>query len=262
MSTARSGAAAATVNGIIYAIGGGNTASPYLATIEAYDPATNTWTTKASMSTIRNSPAAVSLGSLLYAIGGHTGISGTASVEAYDPATNTWAAKSSMATARFALAATVIGGTIYAMGGFNALGDTALASVEAGYVAGYVPPTGGPTDGTGFDYRGTTPPAAGAVAQGSMLAAPNVLDPGDPASKVVFTFKGNAGGQVDIDIYDEAGLHLGVLKGTIDGTGVGSVTLAKFEIDGRKLGTGVYYAVAKGGGVSARRPFAVVRRKK
>src|SRR5881396_2926876 len=54
MPTARHRLAVGVVNGILYAVGGsGNFGSPavVLATVEAYDPATNSWTTKASMPT-------------------------------------------------------------------------------------------------------------------------------------------------------------------------------------------------------------------
>lgn len=43
MPTARYGAAAAVVNGIIYVIGGYN--GNYLATVEAYNPMSDTWST-------------------------------------------------------------------------------------------------------------------------------------------------------------------------------------------------------------------------
>jgi hypothetical protein len=52
MPTARTWLTSSVVNGIIYVIGGYNGA--YLSTNEAYDPATNTWTTKASMPTARS----------------------------------------------------------------------------------------------------------------------------------------------------------------------------------------------------------------
>jgi predicted Zn-dependent protease len=51
MPTAREGLAVGVVNNKIYAIGGWG--GSYLSTVEEYDPATNTWTTKASMPTGR-----------------------------------------------------------------------------------------------------------------------------------------------------------------------------------------------------------------
>src|SRR5579864_1695745 len=52
MPTARANLAVGVVNNILYAVGGTN-GSRLLNTVEAYDPATNTWTAKASMSTPR-----------------------------------------------------------------------------------------------------------------------------------------------------------------------------------------------------------------
>jgi len=52
MPTARQGAAAAAVDGVIYAIGGSEglpAGDRDLSTVEAYDPATDTWATKADM---------------------------------------------------------------------------------------------------------------------------------------------------------------------------------------------------------------------
>src|ERR1051326_6071290 len=49
MPTARHDMATSPVNGVIYAIGGKDLADNDLGTVEAYDPASNTWTTKASM---------------------------------------------------------------------------------------------------------------------------------------------------------------------------------------------------------------------
>ena len=87
-----------------------------------------TWTTVASMSTARYSPAAA-LGSdgRIYAIGGDNNL---ATVEAYTLGSNTWTTVASMPTARGYLAA-VAGedGRIYAIGGYN--NGYVLSTVEA-----------------------------------------------------------------------------------------------------------------------------------
>ena len=84
MPTARESLAAAAVNGKIYAIGGGNSFG-VLSTVEVYDPASNTWSTAASMRTARTELAAADANGLIYAIGGRgattsTGISPTANI--------------------------------------------------------------------------------------------------------------------------------------------------------------------------------------
>ena len=49
MPTARRGAAGATYGGKLYVIGGRNAAGNDIATVEAYNPATNTWAARASL---------------------------------------------------------------------------------------------------------------------------------------------------------------------------------------------------------------------
>ena len=48
MPTARRGGAGAVLGDKLYVIGGRNTAGDYIAKVEAYSPATNTWETKDS----------------------------------------------------------------------------------------------------------------------------------------------------------------------------------------------------------------------
>jgi len=54
MPTSRLGLAAAEVNGTLYAIGGSTRDENVFSTVEAYDPFSNNWTTKAPMSTERS----------------------------------------------------------------------------------------------------------------------------------------------------------------------------------------------------------------
>ena len=132
MPTARWDLGVAVNNGILYAVGG-QTGNGFLATVEAYDPATNTWTTKAPMPTARYFLATTAVNGILYAVGGtnsQTGNSDLATVEAYDPATDTWTTKASMPTARFGLSLTTINGTLYAVGG-NIANVGSQATVEA-----------------------------------------------------------------------------------------------------------------------------------
>ena len=68
MPTARTYLATGVVNGVLYPVGGGG--SGYLATVEAYDPATNNWTAKAAMPTARNSLATGVVNGVLHAVGG------------------------------------------------------------------------------------------------------------------------------------------------------------------------------------------------
>jgi N-acetylneuraminic acid mutarotase len=91
-----------------------------LNTLEAYDPSTDTWTTKAPMPTARSGLSASVIGGKLYAVGGNSQYPYTVfnKVEAYDPATDAWTTEPSMPTARTGLATGVVGGRLFAIGGY------------------------------------------------------------------------------------------------------------------------------------------------
>jgi N-acetylneuraminic acid mutarotase len=137
MPTRRGSPVAATVNGKIYVIGGASThpgssepavhpARPHrsVASVEEYDPATNTWRARSPMPTARNHAAIGAVNGKIYVIGGRVGAafvsvsSPTDLVEEYDPATDQWGAvRARMPTPRSAVAWGVHGGRIYVAGG-------------------------------------------------------------------------------------------------------------------------------------------------
>jgi N-acetylneuraminic acid mutarotase len=97
MHVARSDLAAAIgVDGTVYAIGGIDASVTYLNDLEGYIPATNTWTTLASMRTARADLAAVRRpNGRIYAIGGQYYDSSNvqhvlSTVEVYWPSGNSW----------------------------------------------------------------------------------------------------------------------------------------------------------------------------
>jgi len=69
MPTARLVLASTVVNGVIYAIGGEHS-SAVLGTVEAYDPVSDTRTTKASMPTARFALSTSVVNGIIYAVGG------------------------------------------------------------------------------------------------------------------------------------------------------------------------------------------------
>jgi len=137
MPTKRGAAGAAVANGKIYVVGGAASLSGVteagihparpinvLATVEEYDPATNTWRTRRSMLVARNHHGVAAVGDKVYAIGGRVGsafISGTSNnidlVEMYDPVADLWTPKARMPTARSAIGATVYKDYILVPGG-------------------------------------------------------------------------------------------------------------------------------------------------
>ena len=124
MPTARHCLSTSVVDGKIYAIGGlgkpgvtdawGNLAATV---VEEYDPATDSWTTKASIPGGKHWLSTSVVDGKIYAIGGKVIANAWATVEEYDPATDTWTRKTNMPTARWGLSTSVVDGNIYAIGG-------------------------------------------------------------------------------------------------------------------------------------------------
>ena len=101
-----------------------------LATVQEYDPATNSWALRASMPTARDVQVVVAAtNGKIYAIGGHLNGQSLRTVEVYDPATNTWTTGLDLPTARDNFSSSVVDGTIYAIGGWD--GVKSLSTVEA-----------------------------------------------------------------------------------------------------------------------------------
>ena len=119
LPTAREDLSAAGVDtdGRISVVGGKNAAGP-LATVEAYDPPTDTWSAAPSLGTARSGLGA-SLGSdgVLYAIGGETANGPSAAVEKLAAGAASWSAGPSLATPRSGLAVGHSEGFILAVGG-------------------------------------------------------------------------------------------------------------------------------------------------
>ncbi|HEV8453492.1 MAG TPA: Ig-like domain-containing protein, partial [Gemmatimonadales bacterium] len=129
MPTVRQNLAGGVVNGLVYAVGGFNVAPA--ATLEAFNPGTNSWAARVSMPTGRYGLSAGVVNSTLYAVGGSAVNNGPPLdvMEAYDPASNLWTTKAPMPTPRRFLAIGVVNGILYAVGGVDGAGAT--GTVEA-----------------------------------------------------------------------------------------------------------------------------------
>jgi N-acetylneuraminic acid mutarotase len=88
-----------------------------VASVYAYDPATDRWTEQASMPTARGALAVTEHEGKLYAVGGYDRKTNTSAVEVYDPARNVWTTGASLPTPRDHLATATVAGKIYAIGG-------------------------------------------------------------------------------------------------------------------------------------------------
>jgi N-acetylneuraminic acid mutarotase len=138
MPTPRGSAVAVAVNGKILVIGGAHANIPgkpmteplwvgvptiVVGTVEEYDPATNTWRSRAPMPTGRNHFMAGVVDGKVYAINGRLGMpfvtmsDVTDLVEMYDPATDQWTYKGRAPTRRGDVAGDVYNGKIYVIGG-------------------------------------------------------------------------------------------------------------------------------------------------
>ena len=137
MSVARSRAAVAAVNGKVYVIGGESAATGFQSiqgdstvrenvtpnawerTTEEYNPATNTWASKATKPTGVSNIGAGVINNKIYVPGGYNGTSAVSVVEVYDPATNTWSTVASLPTAQYAHAVVAVNNKLYVMGGYT-----------------------------------------------------------------------------------------------------------------------------------------------
>ncbi len=88
---------------------------------EAYDIATNTWSEKSEIPSLRNNPAIIIVDSLIYVIGGggsETNIwTNIATVECYNVKTDTWEQKNDLPYPVFKPAAVVLNNQIFVLGG-------------------------------------------------------------------------------------------------------------------------------------------------
>ncbi len=133
--TPRLGLSSCVLNGKIYTIGGvkqPEVSDDGLRSLQAYDPATDSWAVKANLPSARNWTSCAAVNGKIYVIGGDTTFlfNPLKTMSEYDPATDTWARRADMPTARLATAAAVVDGKIYVMGGLTTVGATLLSTVE------------------------------------------------------------------------------------------------------------------------------------
>ena len=133
--TPRINAAAVAANNKIYVIGGeyNNPYGSYYAetwNVEEYNPATDSWQSRAPMSVKRKGVGGAAVGGKIYVVGGvdpATYLLGT--LEEYDSSANTWRTRAPMPTPRQNMGVAAVNGKVYAIGGDNDW-DTVYATVE------------------------------------------------------------------------------------------------------------------------------------
>ena len=114
----------------IYAIGGQDGTSTALGTVEAFNPALNSWSAVASLPTPVTNATAFSIGGLVYVAGGLDAAGSPVSyTQVYDPATNSWSLTAAYPSAVSGLASASNGVKGFAFGGTGASGSTSTLDI-------------------------------------------------------------------------------------------------------------------------------------
>jgi len=115
MPTARYYPAVGAINGTLYVAGGAGPepGGVALAVVDAYDPSTNSWTSRASVPVAGVWSSSGVLGNRLYVIGGSMVGDVPGSLKAYDPATSSWETGPSLP--KGSAASAVVNGILYAV---------------------------------------------------------------------------------------------------------------------------------------------------
>ncbi|WP_190294908.1 kelch repeat-containing protein [Marinobacter sp. R17] len=124
MPTARGGATAQAMNGLIYVIGGMNSQGSSLNTVEIFNPSTGNWQTGPALNVRRDNPVSALLEGKVYVFGGRERNadgsepnSTLVSVEMLTGPSASWALQTPMPTGRRAMAVGTLNGRAQIMGG-------------------------------------------------------------------------------------------------------------------------------------------------
>ncbi|MEM7309023.1 MAG: kelch repeat-containing protein [Planctomycetota bacterium] len=125
LPTDRIDGGAATIDGLFYMVGGNSNGS-VVASLDRYDPATDTWTSLSPMPTAREFVGVAALDGLLYAIGGRNA-AGTVigTVERYDPSTGAWTTLNPVPVPVRQAAVAALDGRVFISGGRTPAGSVA-----------------------------------------------------------------------------------------------------------------------------------------
>ena len=125
--TPRQMLAAASDAKLVYAVGG-STGAAELPTVEAYDPAANSWAPLPELAQPRSDLGVAIADGRLVAVGGISAGQVLKSVAVFDLAAKSWAGLPDMPTARHGMAVAAVGKSVYAIGGSTEIGDARLTS--------------------------------------------------------------------------------------------------------------------------------------
>lgn len=127
LPTPRKLLAGASDGELMYTVGGTDGESD-LPTVEAYDPATDAWTSLPGLATARSDLGVAIADGRLVAVGGLSSGRVLKNVEMLDLATRTWADLPDLGTARHGMAVAAVASSVYAFGGSTEAGNSVLTS--------------------------------------------------------------------------------------------------------------------------------------
>jgi N-acetylneuraminic acid mutarotase len=134
MPTARNHLAAAAIEDKLYVVGGRFGAgfnSDMTATLEMYDPQTNTWTTKSPMPTVRGGLNAIAANGCLHVFGGEGSDGVFSQRELYNPVTDSWLSLDPMPTPVHGVTgAAFLDGWIHLPGGGTEVGGSSGSTIH------------------------------------------------------------------------------------------------------------------------------------
>jgi probable HAF family extracellular repeat protein len=115
----RRGHAVGVANGLLYAIGGENKFGHVISTVQAYNPATDSWSSKAPLPVGRQSAnGAATINSTIYVAGGQNPAGTlTNTLYAYNATTNSWTTRANMPVPGGCGGSAVIAGKLYVFSG-------------------------------------------------------------------------------------------------------------------------------------------------
>jgi N-acetylneuraminic acid mutarotase len=119
LPSARRALAVGAANGLVFAIGGLNSAGSAISSVMGYNPSTNSWSSKAALPASRSTGnGAATINGTIYVAGGQDAGGGlTRTLFAYNASTNNWTTRANMPVASGCGGSAVIGGKLYVFGG-------------------------------------------------------------------------------------------------------------------------------------------------
>jgi DNA-binding CsgD family transcriptional regulator/N-acetylneuraminic acid mutarotase len=117
-------ASAVVLGGKIWVPGGAQTGGTVSSQLDVYDPANQSWATKAALPQPRSGYGLAAVDGRLYLLGGWDGTRARAETFMYDPANDSWTELDPMPSARAYCSATAVDGKIYVLGGEDATGPS------------------------------------------------------------------------------------------------------------------------------------------